>query len=172
MKKLLFLALLATALGNAQTVLDLSGMTSNRILGSSCGGELERFKTTGDLNLNGFTLTLQNATLEVIGNVNGSGSIFYCGNSVLCSRQSTQNNPQIQAGLSRNCQSLGIREFKKIRYEYRNYLLTVPDAKSIQIYDLKGRLVKSFLGTEINLEDLKTAVYLIKTDLGTIKLLR
>jgi len=171
--KLLLFALILTGLSYAQTTVNLSGLTQNTTLGSSCSGTVEHFKTTGDLNLNGFTINLQNATLEVVGNINGGGSIIYCGNSVLCSRQSVQNNPNIQSGLNRNCNSLSIRDFIQIKYLYnkQSNILTVVDAEYIEIYDITGRLIINSNSNIIHTDLLQgNILYVIKTDIGNIKL--
>ncbi len=172
--KLLLLALILTGLSYAQTTVNLSGLTQNTTLGSSCTGIVEHFKTTGDLNLNGFTVNLQNATLEVVGNINGGGSITYCGNSVLCSRQSVQNNPNIQSGLNRNCNNLSINSYNnKIDYLYNKQLniLTVTNAEYINIYDITGKLIIKSNSNVINTDLLNNNIlYLIKTNIGNIKL--
>lgn len=170
--KLLLLALSLMGLSNAQTTVNLSGLTQNTTLGSSCTGNIESFKTTGDLNLNGKTLHLNNSKLEVVGNINGPGTITYCGTSVLCNRQNIQNNPTISTGLV-DCNRLSVKDFNKINYLYNKQLniLTVNNAEYINIYDITGRLIIKSNSNIIHTDILQgNSLYLIKTNIGNIKL--
>jgi len=83
------------------TTIDLGGMNSNVFIGSVSGG-LEEYQTTGDLNLNGYTLSLDNIRLTVVGNMNGNGigggsQVSTLGSSTVCVQGSIQNNPYYNA---------------------------------------------------------------------------
>lgn len=78
------------------TTIDLSGMNSDVSINAQ--GNLEEYQTTGDLNLNGYTLRLVNIKLTVVGNMNGNGTgggsqVSTLGNSVVCVQGNIQNNP-------------------------------------------------------------------------------
>jgi hypothetical protein len=78
------------------TIIDLSGMSSD--LEIKAKGNLEHYQTTGDLNLNGYTLRLVNIKLTVVGNMNGNGTgggstVSSLGTSKVCVQGSIQNNP-------------------------------------------------------------------------------
>lgn len=174
MKKFLLIIFAVFSItASAQTIVNLSGLNQNTTLGTSCEGVTEHFKTTGDLNLNGFVLKLQNATLEVMGNINGSGMILHCGNSLLCGRQSIQNNPQIQEGLNRNCSALSLVEYTpavKYSYNSKTNILIVNNAEYIKIYDLSGRLLKESNSNTLYDALIQNGLYLVKTNVGNLKL--
>ena len=86
---------------SSPTILDLSGMSGNIFIGS-VSGDLEEYQTTGDLNLNGYTLSLDNIKLTVVGNMNGNGvgggsQVSTLGSSVVCVQGNIQNNPYYNA---------------------------------------------------------------------------
>ena len=91
------------------TAIDLGGMNSNVFIGS-VSGDVEEYQTTGDLNLNGYTLSLDNIRLTVVGNMNGNGTgggsqVSTLGNSTVCVQGSIQNNPYYNSN-DFYCQSL------------------------------------------------------------------
>lgn len=52
--------------------------------------------STGDVNLNGYKLTLDNVVLIVRGNLNGGGAVVTRGaNGAICVNGATQNNPDL-----------------------------------------------------------------------------
>ena len=78
------------------TTIDLSGMNSDVELNDQ--GSSSEYITTGDLNLNGYTLRLVNIKLTVVGNMNGNGTgggsqISTLGTSTVCVQGNIQNNP-------------------------------------------------------------------------------
>ena len=96
------------------TIIDLGGMNSNVFIGSM-SGDLEEYQTTGDLNLNGYTLSLDNIKLTVVGNMNGNGQgggsqVSTLGSSVVCVQGSIQNNPYYNAN-DFTCDSLSGGDF-------------------------------------------------------------
>lgn len=133
MKRILLLAFFAIG-ANAQSV----SLTANTTYGTNCGqGQPQEIRNiAGDLNLNGFTLTLKNTRLTIQGNLNGSGSIVACGNpnqsqSNVCVNGSVQNNPNLN-GL--NCNALSLETFELDQSVYGlNY----------KVYDVKGKFIKS-----------------------------
>lgn len=133
MKRILLLAFFAIG-ANAQTVT----LTANTTYGSNCGqGQPQEIRNiTGDLNLNGFTLTLKNTRLTVQGNLNGNGSIVACGNpnqsqSNVCVNGSVKNNPNLN-GLTCNALSLETFELDQSVYGLK-----------FKVYDVKGKLLKT-----------------------------
>lgn len=91
------------------TTIDLGGMNGNVFIGS-VSGDLEEYQTTGDLNLNGYTLSLDNIKLTVVGNMNGNGTgggsqVSTLGSSVVCVQGNIQNNPYYNAN-DFTCESL------------------------------------------------------------------
>lgn len=129
MKTLLF-SILLCSLSFGQTV----SLTSNEVYGQNCGMNqpVETIIINGDLNLNGFELTLKNVSLTVTGNINGPGAIDMCSNpnqnnSSVCVNGVIQNSPNLN-GLT--C-TLSIEEFnftKDYGYWYR-------------VYDIQGKLL-------------------------------
>ncbi len=98
-----------TYLRTTVTTIDLGGMNSNVFIGS-VSGDLEEYQTTGDLNLNGYTLSLDNIKLTVVGNMNGNGAgggsqVSTLGSSVVCVQGNIQNNPYYNAN-DFTCESL------------------------------------------------------------------
>lgn len=78
------------------TTIDLSGMNSDVEINGQ--GSSSDYITTGDLNLNGYTLRLVNIKLTVVGNMNGNGTgggsqVSTLGTSKVCVQGSIQNNP-------------------------------------------------------------------------------
>jgi hypothetical protein len=107
MKTILSLLLLSCA-GFAQNL----SLTNDISLGQNCGNGQHQTFTYQDVNLNGFTITLRNATLIVLGNLNGTGSVTKCGNqnnSFICVNGLIQNNPNLN-GMT--CQNLNVPEFE------------------------------------------------------------
>lgn len=103
MKKLLLLLLANFAFGQSVS------LTENVTYGHDCSVVNTTTVTiNGDLNLNGKTLNLRNVNLIILNNLNGGGTITYCGNSTLCVRGRIQNNPVLN-GL--NCNTLSTEEF-------------------------------------------------------------
>lgn len=89
----------------ATSTISLSGMTGNVTLNPSdaTNGEIQ---TTGDANLNGFTLTLVNVRLTVNGNLNGGGTVKTQGaNGAICVVGNIQNNPSTNDAVF-NCGTL------------------------------------------------------------------
>lgn len=161
----------------SQTVIDLSGITGTVTLGSNCSNSQtpQEFVTTGDLNLNGFTLKLRNANLIVTGNLNGGGSIIGCGSSSnICVTGNIQNNPQLNSNITLNCNSLSTDNFKLNSSNYNfnrsTKVLTVDSIKFINVYDLTGKLIKTSQSNSIILDNLDSGLYLINTNRGNIKL--
>ena len=89
----------------ATPTIDLSGMTGDLTLNPSDAVDHE-LRTTGDLNLNGFKLTLKNIKLTVSNNLNGGGTVKTQGSKgAICVIGATQNNPNLsQANVS--CETL------------------------------------------------------------------
>ena len=78
----------------ADATIDLGGMTGDVSLNPSDanGGVVY---STGDVNLNGYTLTVKNVTLVVTGNLNGGGSVVTKADGVICVEGSVQNSPDL-----------------------------------------------------------------------------
>jgi hypothetical protein len=75
MKQILLLLISVTGFSQSMS------LTENVTIGQNCGnGPVTDYPIPGDLNLNGFTLTLRNVNLQISGNLNGSGQIVRCGN--------------------------------------------------------------------------------------------
>jgi len=90
-----------------KSVIDLSGLTSDVTLNPSDATSFV-ITTTGDVNLNGFTLTVKNVQLNISGNLNGGGTLKTQGaNGAYClvNGGSIQNNPNLSNAVN-SCQSL------------------------------------------------------------------
>jgi len=84
--------------------IDLSGMTEDVTL--TPVDDVHEYASTGDVNLNGYTLRLHNVRLTVQGNLNGGGKVFSNGNyGAYCVAGSIQNNPDTSQA-TYNCGSL------------------------------------------------------------------
>ncbi len=127
------LALMLTTILTAQTVVNLSGMNSDIILGEDCSSSqpMTEFVANGDLNLNGYTLHLRNAHLKVNGNINGNGSVVGCGVSKICKTGSIQNNPNIEHNLLVDCSVLDVDSFESID--------SIPKNIEYSLYNLMGQ---------------------------------
>ncbi len=128
MKQILLLLISVT--GFSQTLT----LTENITLGHDCGNGNHQVFTYQDVNLNGYNIDLRNATLKVLRNLNGSGSITKCGNqnnSFVCVNGAIQNNPNLN-GLT--CNSLSNEKFE---------LSDKTIGLNYTVYDLMGREVKS-----------------------------
>ena len=89
----------------ATPTIDLSGMTGDLSLTSSDALN-HQLNTTGDLNLNGFTLTIKNIQLTVTGNLNGGGTVKTQGSKgAICVIGAVQNNPDLSQA-NQSCSTL------------------------------------------------------------------
>lgn len=151
MKQILLLLISVT--GFAQSM----SLTENITIGQNCGnGQTTELTVNGDLNLNGYTITLRNVFLTVTGNLNGSGEITRCGNfdhSSICVTGSIQN------GVNTNgirCNTLGTNEFE---------LSSETIGLLYKVYDLIGREVQSGKVDVYFYRDLpKVGVIIVKVD--------
>ena len=144
--------LLFTCISFAQTNLSL---TSNISLGHDCGNGQHQTFTYQDVNLNGYTINLRNATLNILGNLNGTGSITKCGNqnnSFVCVNGSIKNNPNLN-GLT--CQSLEVPEFELMQSNY---------GIMYSIFNLLGQKVSQGFTNEKMLENLSNEVLILKVE--------
>lgn len=174
MKKFItVLVLLLSLTMFSQTTIDLSGMTEDITLGQNCSQSQtpEEFVTTGDANLNGFTINLKNSNLTVTGNLNGNGEIEGCGQSSLCVNGATQNNPNIEDGLDCNTLSNNEVELTPV-FSFSNVTKTIKIHNStfIHVYSMTGQLVLESKGDTLRFEGLPTGIYIFKGDNLTRKL--
>ena len=89
----------------ATPTIDLSGMTSDLTLTPSDAVN-HQLMTTGDLNLNGHTLTLKNIRLNVSNNLNGGGTVKTQGaKGAICVVGAVQNNPDLSQA-NQSCSTL------------------------------------------------------------------
>jgi len=80
---------------SSESTINLGGMTSDVKLTPSDATDGIIY-STGDVNLNGNKLTLNNVTLVVRGNLNGGGTVVTRGaNGAVCVDGATQNNPDL-----------------------------------------------------------------------------
>lgn len=154
--KLLFGMLIMTATLSAQTMVNLSGMTSDITLGTNCSSSqiVSQYETPGDANLNGYTVHLRNANLKVNGNINGGGSISICGQSSFCKTGAIQNNPTYPSGALVNCSVLDLDEFHAIS--------EIPRGLKYNVYDMTGRLLSK--GNTDSLKLPGNTVFILKVE--------
>ncbi len=118
----------------SQTLVDLSNMNHNIVLGNDCSSseQPDLFETTGNANFNGYKVTLRNSKLKINGNFNGPGTIEACGNSnsQICVTGITQNNPTLNGIEIVNCSVLSLP-----KYEY--YEEDLP----CKIYNITGQVI-------------------------------
>jgi len=140
MKTLLLLLITTVSFGQN---LSLTGNITLPLQGGNCGNGATTEITYQDVNLNGFTITLRNVKLNVLGNLNGGGEIKQCGNqsnSTVCVSGAIQNNPNLN-GLS--CAVLGSEEFEFNKYGHK-----------FEVYDIFGRLLLNGVTNESTYYDL------------------
>lgn len=154
--KLLFGMLIMTATLSAQTMVNLSGMTSDITLGTNCSSSqiVFEYETPGDANLNGYTVHLRNANLKVNGNINGGGSISGCGQSSFCKTGVIQNNPSYSPSLLVNCSVLSMEEFHDIS--------EIPRGLKYAVYDMTGRLLSK--GNTDALKLPRNTIFILKVE--------
>lgn len=153
MKKLLLLLLLVVSVNSfAQSI----SLTASMSIGSNCGNNESQneYIINGDLNLNGFTLTLRNIDLVVKGNINGGGSIDFCGNpnkpsSSVCVSGSIQNNVNLN-GLT--CRTLSNESFT---------FTSENNGLKYDVLDLQGRILQSGITNDTTYYDLPKEIVLI-----------
>lgn len=144
------LLLLATVATFGQNLI----IDSNMTLGQNCGHGQQQTIQVQDLNFNGnYTLTLKNVKLEVLGNINGNGSIQnFCNNSQSIICYYGYNNSNIQVV---NCSTLGTPIFNH----------TIDVNLPYVIYDLAGRLIATGITSPYMFDDLQSnTVYLVKVE--------
>lgn len=145
------LLLLISSIGFTQNL----SLTNDISLGQNCGnGQHQKF-TYNDVNLNGFTITLRNATLIVNNNLNGSGAIDKCGNqnnSFICVSGSIQNNPNLN-GLT--CQNLDVPEFE---LSANNYGIMY------SIFNLLGQKISQGFTNKNMFDGLPKDVFILKVE--------
>ena len=144
------LLLLATVATFGQNLI----IDQNTTLGQNCGnGQIQTIQVQ-DLNFNGdYTLTLKNVKLEVLGNINGNGSIQnFCNNSQSIICYYGYNNSNIQVV---NCNTLATPIF--------NHAIDVN--LPYVIYDLTGRLIDTGITNPYMFDELQSNnVYLVKIE--------
>ena len=137
MKQILLLALFALG-ANAQNL----SLTGNMTLGQNCGqGQPIQTLIYQDVNLNGYNLELRNVRLQILNNLNGSGSITTCGNpnqtnSSVRVSGNIQNSPNLN-GLT--C-TLGSEKFDFTSDKYYGY--------SFKVYSIDGKLIQEGVTSE------------------------
>jgi hypothetical protein len=154
MKRILLLALFAVGV-SAQNL----SLTGNTTLGTNCGqGQPVQTMTYQDVNLNGYNLDLRNVRLQVLNNLNGSGSITSCGNpnqsnSSVCVSGNIQNNPNLN-GLSCNLSS---EKFTFTSEKYYGY--------NFKVYSVEGKIIQEGTTNQTTYENLpKNQIILVKVE--------
>ncbi len=151
MKTKIILLLMSCA-GFAQNL----SLTGNINLGQNCGNGQHQTFTYQDVNLNGYNIDLRNATLNVLHNLNGNGSITKCGNqnnSFVCVNGAIQNNPNLN-GLT--CQNLNTENFV-----LSNESLDL----NYKVFDILGKVVKTGKTSIDMYEDLsEKSLYIVKVE--------
>jgi hypothetical protein len=144
------LLLLATVATFGQNLI----IDSNMTLGQNCGNNQQQTIQVQDLNFNSnYTLTLKNVKLEVLGNINGNGSIQnFCNNSQSIICYYGYNNSNIQVV---NCSALSTPVFNHTTDLNLPYV----------VHDLTGRLIATGITSPYMFDDLQSnTVYLVKVE--------
>ena len=156
---------------NAQTPIDLSNMTQDEKIGRDCSSRTEEYFTQGDINLNGFTLTLRNVYLTVNGSVYGEGTITGCGDSSFCVSGNLVNNPTVEV----QCITLSVEQAKANKnYTYNRHTkaLNIPSAEFIKVYDLTGKELINRNANTVTLSNKNPGLVIIVTDRYSFKLVQ
>lgn len=152
----------------AQTVVDLSNVTSNVQLGSNCSpnGTIQDYIAYGDVNLNGKKIKLKNATLSITGNLT-NGRVQVCGNqnASFCVQGSISNVEYNNSDL--NCSTLSNIDFevKETKWYVKNGTFHT-DADSIEIYDILGKMVLKSNNEQTDISYIKRGIYIIRMTKG------
>lgn len=130
-------------------------LAQNTSYGQNCGNNqtVQEVIVNGDLNLNGYTLTLRNVKLVVTNNLNGAGEIKNCGqsNSSIVVQGSVQNNPNLNGMLA----TLSVPKFdllKNYGYKYK-------------VYNLEGKLIQEGItdkNTQYNLKREEIIIFVVE----------
>ena len=145
------LLLLISSISFAQNL----SLTSDISLGQDCGNGQHQTFTYQYVNLNGFTITLRNATLNVLNNLNGNGSITKCGNqnnAFVCVNGSIQNNVNLN-GIS--CQSLDVPEFHLTQENY---------GVMYSMWNILGERIKQGFTNKDMFEGIQNQVIILKVE--------
>lgn len=145
------LLLLISSISFAQNL----SLTSNISLGQNCGNGQHQTFTYNDVNLNCYTIDLRDATLNVLNNLNGDGSITKCGNqnnSFVCVTGAIQNNVNLN-GIT--CQSLDVPEFDLIPENYGSIYT---------MWNLLGQRLKQGITNKQMFEGLENQIVILKVE--------
>lgn len=172
---LLLLVAVLTMTAQTQTV-DLSGLTDDMQLGSNCGQDPEVFITSGDMNLNGFTLTLKNVTLDVMGNFNGEGTIENsCSQncSMIYIQGVDQSNSTVDSCIEFSSDPLKtVNYLWSDQYTYNNKVLVFKFSGRVVVYNLLSQTLIDTVSDTIDLSQLNDVIVIVRTEKGSMKLLR
>ena len=182
---LLLLLAVLTMTAQTQTV-DLSNMTEDITLGAdNCGANNTQVQyiTTGDVNLNDYHLYLRHVTLDIMGNLTGPGHLHGCNASVYVQGfidtdehvhpDHLPNYIHIQHGIDMSSDPLKTVDYLlSAQYTYTNKVLVFKFSGRIVVYNLLSQVLIDKVSDTIDLSQLSDVIVIIRTEKGSMKLLR
>ena len=157
-------------------------LQGDTLYGSNCGQPHEPMVIVipGDLILNNFVLTLKNVSLDVMGDIIGPGSIINeCDKkcSTIYVQGQQQNQIDIDGCIDFTSDPLSVGQIRMLatdeyRYKKADKLLILKQSGRVVVYNLLSQVLFDEVTDSVDLSQLTAVVVIVKTEHGSLKLLR